>query len=64
MVHGGGEVTDESFTNTFGLTMLPCERNAGMLIDAGLGSESLFLTRTLRSGISECVVGEREDVTV
>ena len=64
MVHGGGEVTDRSFTNTFGFTMLPCKRDAGMLIDAGLSSESLFLIRIFWSGLSECVVGEKEVVTV
>ena len=63
MVHEG-EVIVISFTNTFGLTMLPCERNAGMLIEAGLGSMSLILTCTFRSEISECAACEGEVVTV
>ena len=60
MVHEG-EVIVISFTNTFGLMMLPCERNAGMLIEAGLGSVS---TCTFRSEISECAACEGEDVMV
>ena len=63
MVHEG-MATVVSFTNTLGLTMLPCERNVGMLIEAGLSSVSLILTCIFRSETSECAACEGDDVTV